>query len=131
MSKQHLLKVFTFNQTFHWFIIGIILPVITLLQLEKGLNLFQISISMSIYSATIVLLELPTGGLSDTIGRKKVYLISLIFNFSAASFLLFARSLQITILGFFLLGVGRAFSSGSLDAWFIDEFYLINPRGNL
>ena len=86
---------------------------------------------MSIYSATIVLLELPTGGLSDTIGRKKVYLISLIFNFSAASFLLFARNLQITILGFFLLGVGRAFSSGSLDAWFIDEFYLINPRGNL
>lgn len=131
MSKQHLLKVFTFNQTFHWFIIGIILPVITLLQLEKGLNLFQISISMSIYSATIVLLELPTGGLSDTIGRKKVYLISLIFNFSAASFLLFARNLQITILGFFLLGVGRAFSSGSLDAWFIDEFYLINPKGNL
>ena len=63
--------------------------------------------------------------------QKKVYLISLIFNFSAASFLLFARSLQITILGFFLLGVGRAFSSGSLDAWFVDEFYLINPKGNL
>ena len=80
MNKQQLIKKFIINQTFHWFIIGIMLPVITLLQLEKGLNLFQISITMSIYSATVVLLELPTGGLADTIGRKRVYLISLFFN---------------------------------------------------
>jgi len=131
MKKQQLLTRFIINQTFHWFIVGIMLPVITLLQLEKGLNLFQIGITMSFYSATIVLLELPTGGLSDTLGRKKIYLISLVFNFIAATLLLIARDFHFINLGFFLLGVGRALSSGSLDAWFIDEFYLLDPEGNL
>jgi len=131
LNKQRLLKIFTLNQTFHWFIVGIMLPVITLLQLEKGFNLFQISITMSIFSATVVLLELPTGGLSDTIGRKKVYLVSLVFNFLAAFLILLARNFQFITLGFFFLGVGRALSSGSLDAWFVDEFYFIDPEGNL
>jgi len=131
VNKQQLLKIFIINQTFHWFIVGIIVPVIALLQLEKGLNLFQIGISMAIYSGTIVLLELPTGGLSDTIGRKKVYLISLMIKFGAAFVLLITQDFQGIISGFLLLGMARAFSSGSMDAWFVDEFHLINPKGNL
>jgi DHA1 family quinolone resistance protein-like MFS transporter len=131
VNKQKLLKIFIINQTFHWFIVGIIVPVIALLQLEKGLNLFQIGISMAIYSGTIVLLELPTGGLSDTIGRKKVYLISLMIQFAAVFILLIAQKFQGIILGFLLLGMARAFSSGSMDAWFVDKFYLINRKGNL
>lgn len=63
MTRKKLLFVFSLNQTFHWFIIGLIIPVITLLQLEKGLDLFQIGIVIAVYSATIILLELPTGGL--------------------------------------------------------------------
>lgn len=59
MKKQQLLKIFIINQTFHWFIIGIIVAVIALLQLEKGLNLLQIGISMAVYSGVIVFLELP------------------------------------------------------------------------
>jgi len=131
VNKQQLLKIFIINQTFHWFILGIILPVIALLQLEKGLNLIQIGISMAIYSGTTVILELPTGGLSDTIGRKKVYLISLVIKFGAAFVLLIAQNFQGIILGFLLFGMARAFSSGSMDAWFIDEFHLIDPKGNL
>lgn len=131
MNKQQLLKIFIINQTFHWFVFGLIVPVIALLQLEKGLNLFQIGISMAICSGTIVLLELPTGGLSDTIGRKKVYLISLMIKFGAAFVLLIAQDFQAIILGFLLWGMARAFSSGSMDAWFIDEFHLIDPKGNL
>ena len=131
MNKQQLLKIFIINQTFHWFILGIILPVIALLQLEKGLNLFQIGISMAICSGTVVILELPTGGLSDTIGRKKVYLISLMIKFGATFVLLIAQDFQGIILGFLLWGMARAFSSGSMDAWFVDEFRLINPKGNL
>ncbi|GAH25588.1 unnamed protein product, partial [marine sediment metagenome] len=49
---------------------------------------------MAIYSGTVVILELPTGGLSDTIGRKKVYLISLMIKFGAAFVLLIAQDFQ-------------------------------------
>jgi len=69
-------------------------PVIALFQIEKGLNLFQISINMALYSAAVILFELPTGGLSDTLGRKKVYLISLAVNLSAGVVLVLAKTKQ-------------------------------------
>ena len=71
MTKKTLVFVFSLNQTLHWFIIGLIIPVMALLQLEKGLNLFQIGITAAIYGGTVIALELPTGGLADAIGRKR------------------------------------------------------------
>jgi len=35
MGKRKLLFVFTFNQTIHWFIVGLMIPVIALFQMEK------------------------------------------------------------------------------------------------
>ncbi len=102
-----------------------------LLQLEKGLNLFQIGIVAAIYGGTVILLELPTGGLADAIGRKRVYLISLVMLFISALIVLIAWNFVTIILGFFFLGVARALSSGSIDAWFVDEFNKIEPEGNL
>ena len=75
--------MFSLNQGFHWFIIGLIIPITALLQLEKRLDLFQIGIVMAVYGTTVILLELPTGGLADAIGRKRVYLISLVMLFGA------------------------------------------------
>lgn len=131
MGKRKLLFVFTFNQTIHWFIVGLMIPVIALFQMEKGLNLFQIGINMALYSAAVILFELPTGGLSDTLGRKKVYLISLAVNLSAGVVLVLAKNFFTLAGGIFLMGLGRALSTGSLDAWFVDEFNKIEPKGNL
>lgn len=131
MTKKKLLFVFGLNQTFHWFIIGLIIPVNTLLQLEKGLNLFQIGIVTAIWGGTIILLELPTGGLADAIGRKRIYLISLVLLFCAGLVILIAWNFVTVALGFCLLAVARALSSGSMDAWFVDEFNKIEPEGNL
>lgn len=131
MGKRKLLFVFTFNQTIHWFIVGLMIPVIALFQMEKGLNLFQIGINMALYSAAVILFELPTGGLSDTLGRKKVYLISLAVNLSAGVVLVLAKNFFTLAGGLFLMGLGRALSTGSLDAWFVDEFNKIEPKGNL
>ena len=64
------------NQTFHWFIVGLTFPILILLVLDKGLSIFEAGTVLAIYSGTTVLLELPTGGLADSIGRRKVYLLS-------------------------------------------------------
>jgi len=131
MTRKKLLLVYTLNQTFHWFIVGLLIPVMALLQLEKGLDLFQIGITMAIYSGTVFLLELPTGGLADAIGRKRVYLISLGMRFLASLVILIAWNLTTVAVGFFFTGVARALSSGTIDAWFVDEFNKIEPEGNL
>ncbi len=125
------LHVYIINQVVHWFIVGITLPIMVLYMTSKGLDLFQVGMTLSVYSATIIVLELPTGGLSDSLGRKKVYMCSLVVSIFSGSVLLFATGLPMFLVGFLLYGVARALSSGSMDAWFVDEFALRNPGGNL
>jgi MFS family permease len=86
---------------------------------------------MAVYSGTVILLELPTGGLADAIGRKRVYLISLAMSFLSGFVILVAWNFYTMAVGTFLMGVARALSSGTMDAWFVDEFNKIEPEGNL
>ena len=120
-GKNKVLFVFGLNQGLHWFTIGLIIPVLTLLLMERGFDLAQIGIAMALMSFTVFFLELPTGGLADSIGRKRVYMISVLFNIAAYLLLLFVDSPPALIFAAFALGVGRALSSGTMDAWFIDE----------
>lgn len=131
MTPKRLITIASLNQFCHWFIIGLFFPIMTLLLLERGLTLFQIGATVAVYSGTIILLELPTGGLADAIGRKRVYLISLVTLFVAGLGMLTAWNFVTMMIAFCFMGVARALSSGSLDAWFVDEFQRIHPEGNL
>lgn len=51
-------------------------PVFTLLFLDFGLSLSQFAILNSVWALTIVLFEIPLGGLADTIGRRKIVILS-------------------------------------------------------
>ena len=53
-------------------------PIFTLLFLDFGLSLSQFAILNSIWALTIVLFEIPLGGLADTIGRRKIIILSAI-----------------------------------------------------
>ncbi len=129
--KDGLITTYVINQTVHWFIPGIFTPVMVLLLLDNGLNLIEVGTVLALYSGTIIVLELPTGGLADAIGRKKVYLVSLGISMMALVVILVSRDFLFFAIGFVILGVARAFSSGSIDAWFVDEFNRKHPSGNL
>ncbi len=125
------LKVYILNQMVHWFIVGITLPIMVLYMTDRGLDLFQAGMVLSIYAGTVILLELPTGGLSDSFGRKKVYTYSLVFSLMSGTVLLFADGLPLFLLGFVIYGAARALSSGSMDAWFVDQYTARNPGADL
>lgn len=131
MAGRDPLKVYIFNQMVHWFFVGLTLPVMILYMTDKGLDLFQAGMALSVYAGTVILLELPTGGLSDSMGRRRVYLLSLGFSLISGAVLLFSSSNVWFLLGFIIYGVARALSSGSMDAWFVDEFTSRNPGGDL
>lgn len=105
MNCKRLLALYSIHQSLHWFATGLLVPVIALLQLEKGLDLFQIGLTVAVYSATVMALELPTGGLADNIGRKRVYLFSLVVKTVAIGVVLFAQSFLPVLLGFLILAV--------------------------
>ena len=131
MNLKKLSILACFNLSFHWFAIGIVIPIMTLFLLEKGLSLFQVGISFAAYSAATVLLELPTGGLADSIGRKKVYLLALVLQITGSIAIIFLNEFTGIIACFILMGASRSLSSGTMDAHFIDEFYKIDPDVNL
>lgn len=131
MNKKQLSILAAFNMSFHWFAMGIIIPVMALFLLEKGMTLIEIGAIFAAYGGATVLLELPTGGLADSIGRKKVYLVSLVFLIGSTILLLFANSFILIMISSVLQGVARSLSSGTMDAHFIDEFYRIDPEVDL
>ena len=100
---------------------GIMLPVLNLIFLNKGATLQTLPIILAIYSVTIFCLELPSGILADMFGRKFVFLCACICNVLSSILLLLTNQLPGLILVALFMGLGRAFSSGSLEALFIDD----------
>ena len=110
-----------------WFGTALPTALMVLLLQARDMSLFHVGLGMGIYSLTIVLLEVPTGGLADAVGRKKVAVLAYTLMAATMGALLFAFSVPMLLLGFAFYGAGRALSSGALDAWFVDELQLIHP----
>lgn len=131
MKNSKIAQVYIINRTFHWFIVGMIIPVITMVLLDKGLDLLQVGLLFSIQSTTVIIFELPSGGLSDAIGRKKVYIISLVAMLIGAILFMFSTEFILIVLVSIINGFAQSLSSGTIDAWFVDEFNKQYPEGNL
>lgn len=98
---------------------------------SRGFSLSQAGIFLGIYSLTIVLLEVPTGGLADAVGRKRVALLAYAVTALGSAAYFFAYSGWAFALAFALNGVGRALSSGALDAWFVDAVQAVDAEIDL
>jgi DHA1 family quinolone resistance protein-like MFS transporter len=114
-----------------WLATSLPIALFVLLAQKRNLDLFQIGVVMGLYALTIVLLELPTGGLADTIGRKRVAILAYSFILLSGLVLLQAFSFPIFLLGFIINGIGRALASGALDAWFVDALKAADPDFDL
>ena len=97
-------------------------PVFTLLFLDFGLSLSQFAILNSVWALTIVLFEIPLGGLADTIGRRKIVILSaILLNIELLVWLFAPIHGGDTLFMFFLVnriisGLCEAASSGADEA---------------
>ncbi len=108
-------------QGWHYFILGIGIPILVLFQLERGLSLIQIGFNMALFGGTVIVLEIPSGIMADIAGHKKVYILSVCLNIIAMAIPVFTGNLVLISITFIIMGAGRAFSSGSLEAIFINK----------
>lgn len=99
--------------------------------LERGFSLQDIGLIFGTLALTIILLEIPTGGLADAIGRKKVAIYSYLLNAFAILLLYLSTNIMIALAYAVVAGLGQTLGSGSLDAWFIDEIKKDNPDVDL
>ncbi|MHB1316216.1 MAG: MFS transporter [Christensenellales bacterium] len=100
--------------------LGLMIPVLSLMLLDKGSSLSGLALVLGVYSLCVFLFEIPSGILADLLGRKRVFLLSCIFNMVSAAALLFLHGWRI-IFGIVFWGMGKAFASGSFDALVIDR----------
>lgn len=130
-SIQQLKRVYFLVTVLFWMSVAIPLPIFILLVQARGASLVEIGLVMGIYSLTVVLLEVPTGGLADSVGRKRVALIAYVFSLMSSVVLFFAFSFSAFLITSILSGIARALSSGALDAWFIDSLQELEPNIDL
>jgi len=57
-----------------WLAVGLVIPIQVLLPLSRGLTLGQVGLVFSAQGFVVLFLELPTGGLTDSWGRRPVLL---------------------------------------------------------
>jgi predicted MFS family arabinose efflux permease len=103
-----------------WLPTGLLIPIGVLLMLSRGLTLTEIGLAFSAQGFVVLALELPTGGLSDSLGRRPVLILASLVGLVSLGVLIVADSLPMFAAAMVLQGVFRALDSGPLEAWYVD-----------
>lgn len=115
------ITVYTFTRFLTSFALGTILPVYVLYFRHYQINLFQIALLASIFEASILIFEMPTGLVADIYGRKISVILSAFVSFISGIFFIFFPFLFGFIIAEILSGLGETFRSGALEAWLVDS----------
>lgn len=107
----------------------------TLFLLDAGLSNFEAFAANAFFTAGMVVFEIPTGVVADTVGRKASYLLGTITLAATTGlywmlWLWHAPFLWWAIVSV-LLGLGFTFFSGAVDAWLVDALAFRGYTGSL
>ncbi len=126
-ARRHI-RVFQIHQFLDRFAMGLTVAVVALALTDRGIDLFQIALLFGVYSLTTMAMELPFGGLADSIGRKPVFLTAVVASLISLALFLSTSDFFVLALSFAFIGFGRALRSGTLDAWFVETFKAAAPH---
>ena len=114
-----------------WLPVGLSVPVSVLLAQSRGLSVAQVGLVFAVYGMVCLVLELPTGGLADAIGRRPVLVLSGSLHLLGLLGLAVAPNLPAFIAAISLIGAGRALDSGPLESWYVDAVHQVTPGADV
>ena len=107
----------------------------TLLLLGAGLDIFEVFIANGVYTASMVIFEIPTGVWADSRGRRSSFLLSvaivLVGTLGYVATAASGGSLFLFSVMSVLLGLGFTFYSGAVEAWLVDALKATGYSGPL
>ena len=110
--------------TFMWNV-GRTLPhaILVIFLLSRGISLLDIALIQTLHQVTKVVVELPSGIISDMIPRKRLYVLS-VFVLICAFILIgfFSDNFIVLAIAYCLYGVGVSLRSGTLESDVICEY---------
>jgi MFS family permease len=105
----------------------------TLFLLDAGLDIFQVMIVNGAYSAGMLVFEVPTGVVADTMGRRISYLLSVAIIIASTLLYMWFGIARMGVWPFVLasvlLGLGYTFYTGAVDAWMVDALQALGYEG--
>jgi MFS family permease len=114
-----------------WLPVGLWVPITVLLPLDRGLTLAQAGLAFSLQGFVVLALELPTGGLSDSWGRRPVLLLAGAVALVSMGLVAVAHTFAMFATVAVLQGVFRALDSGPLESWYVDTTLAADPNAKL
>lgn len=102
------------------FALGTTIPVMSLMLLDKGLDLSSLAFVMGAYSLVVIVTEIPSGLASDRFGRKQCFVLAKLFSVIGMALLLRGSQMVSLVMGLVFQALARAFISGSFEALVID-----------
>ena len=107
----------------------------TLFLLDAGLSVTQAFAANAFFTAGMVLFEVPTGVVADTVGRRASYLLGAATLFGSTLFYLLLWKTTAPFAAWAaasaLLGLGFTFFSGATEAWLVDGLTATGYTGTL
>ena len=107
----------------------------TLFLLDAGLSNFEAFAANAFFTVGMVVFEIPTGVVADTVGRKASYLLGTITLAASTAlyWLLWVWSAPFVwwAVASVLLGLGFTFFSGAVEAWLVDALTSTGYTGSL
>lgn len=131
LSPEAARRVLLLLTVTRWLPVGLVVSLHVLWMLERGLTLTQALAASAVTGACIFVLELPTSGIADALGRRPLLVLAGVVNVVAAVGFLLAHSLVTFAVAAALQGVFRALDSGPLEAWFVDTVHQSDPGADV
>lgn len=101
----------------------------TLFLIDAGLDIFGVMLANGAFTLGMLVFEIPTGVIADTLGRRTSYLLAV--STIAVSTVLYVAIGQLKggiipfALASILLGLGYTFYTGAVDAWLVDALHSV------
>ncbi len=131
MSSEGLTRSFILLRALRWLPVGLVLPFLILTPVARGLDLGAVGAVFAVHSAVLIVLEVPSGALADTFGRRRVLLVGAALTAASLATFAVAQDVLAFMAAVAALGTGRALISGALEAWYVDSLRALDPGAPL
>ncbi len=131
----------TIQRTYYGLLLGntlatsLIWGINTIFLLDAGLNNTEAFAANAFFTAGMVIFEVPTGIVADTIGRRMSYLLGTVTLSGASLLYVMLWNIEGPFWAWavvsILLGLGFTFFSGAVEAWLVDALDATGFRGDL
>ena len=106
----------------------VLMPVLIPFFNSLGLNMEKIFILLSVFSISCFLFEVPSGYISDLLGRRKTLIISSILKGTGFSLFAVATGFDLLIVAEIILGLAVSLSSGTDTSLIYDSLLAIDSK---